>query len=150
MREEKRREVEHANCVEIEIAFACLMMRLNQKRRDELQLVRNFLIQHIFYCKITTHPELQTFCRTLNFDTDYWKPGLGCCVPRGAQLSVLSQYTWQKVSLSFLETFWISFRTLKNIEIYQCCGKHLSTQKKRNAEVFQVTSCSQSRKMPIF
>lgn len=50
--EEKRGEVESANCAEIEIAFPCLMMRLNQKPRDELQLVRNFLIQHIFCRKL--------------------------------------------------------------------------------------------------
>lgn len=50
--EEKCGEVESANCVGIEIAFPCLMMRLNQKPRDELQLVRNFLIQHIFCHKL--------------------------------------------------------------------------------------------------
>lgn len=69
-RERKGRGAECANCAEIEIGFTCLMMRLNQKPRDELQLVRNGLIQHICYCKITTRPELQMFCKALNFDAD--------------------------------------------------------------------------------
>ena len=110
------------------------MRRLNQKPRDELQLVRNFLVQHIFCCKITTHPKLKISCRTPVSDADYWKPGLDCCVPRVVQPSVLSQVP-STPGKSVFWVFWSRLESLlellkKYIYIYQCCGKHLlSTQK---------------------
>lgn len=82
--------------------------------RDELQLFRNFLIQHILCCKITARPELQMACRTLNFDADDWKLGLGCFAPRGAQLSVFSLVP-AHLAKDFFEFFWNHFESLSEI-----------------------------------
>lgn len=141
------------------------MRRLNQKPRDELQLVRNGLIQHIFYCKITTHPELQMFCRALNFDADYWEPGLGCCVARGAQLSGLSRIP-ASLAKGFgrVFCFGIFFFFLNHFESLPELLKkptklkqHISAVEniafpleKWSAAVFQNTCCFQGREMPVF
>lgn len=73
-------------------------------------------------------------CRTLNVDADYWKPGLGYVVPRGAQLSVFSLVP-AHLAKEFFEFFWNHFESLSKLlkkMKNQFCGKHpFSTQKSR-------------------
>lgn len=133
-----RGNVEPADCVEVQRGFTCLMRTLNQKPADQLRLVRSFLMQHIFYCKIITRPELQVLCRTLHFAADYQKPGLCCWVPRCRSLAG-SQYTCHKGSLIFLEPLWSSFRILQKY-IYHCWGKHLIFTQKNEMQKCSGTS----------
>lgn len=87
-------------------------------------------------------------CRILNFDADYWKPGLLSFVPRGAQLSAFSLVP-PHLAKGFTEFFWNHFEPLsellkkwkrkEKLLLWKTSFFHV---KKQDVKVIQDTSCS--------